>query len=131
MATRPLQKQRSRSRRTPVEKVIRFAGFVLLLSACFPVQAQVETGKIVGSVKDESGALVAGAIVTVTETQTNVERKTTTNAQGEYVVTELRSGEYTVAVEHPGFKKAVQSAFKLDVNQGGARRFFVECRLDP
>jgi hypothetical protein len=81
------------------------------------VHAQVETGKIVGSVKDESGALVAGATVTVTETQTNVERKTSTNAQGEYVATELKPGQYTVAVEHSGFKKEVQSAFRLDVNQ--------------
>jgi hypothetical protein len=81
------------------------------------VHAQVETGKIVGSVKDATGAFVSGVTVTVMEMQTNVVRRAVTNAQGEYVVTELKSGEYTVTVEHAGFKKAVQSAFKLDVNQ--------------
>ncbi len=79
--------------------------------------AQVETGKIVGSVKDPAGAVVANASVTVTEVQTNVEKKTTTNSNGEYVVTELKSGNYVVSVEHPGFKKAKQTEFKLDVNQ--------------
>ncbi len=81
------------------------------------LRAQVETGKIVGSVKDPSGAVVADAVVTVTEIQTNVEKKSTTNSNGEYVVTELKSGNYIVSVEHPGFKKAKQTEFKLDVNQ--------------
>ena len=81
------------------------------------VEAQVESGKIVGTVKDASGAVVSNAAVKVTETQTNVVKTTKTDSNGEYVVTELKSGEYTVAVEHQGFKKALQAAFKLDVNQ--------------
>jgi hypothetical protein len=97
--------------------IAQFIGLLLLLCTSAWLQAQVETGKIVGSVKDASGAVVADAAVTVIETQTNVEKKTRTNVDGEYVVTELKSGEYTVAVEHVGFKKAKQAAFKLDVNQ--------------
>jgi outer membrane receptor protein involved in Fe transport len=81
------------------------------------VQAQVESGKIVGTIKDASGALISGASVTVTETQTNAVRKTTTDSQGEFVVTELKPGTYTVMVEREGFKTALQTAFKLDVNQ--------------
>lgn len=95
----------------------RFFGIVFLLGAFPTVQAQVESGKVVGTVKDASGAVVANAAVKVTETQTNVERKTKSDNNGEYVVTELKSGEYTVTVEHSGFKKAMQAAFKLDVNQ--------------
>jgi len=94
-----------------------FVTLLFLLCASAWIEAQVETGKIVGSVKDASGAVVTDAAITVTEIQTNVERKTTTNAQGEYVVTPLKSGQYTVTVEHAGFKKAMQAAFKLDVNQ--------------
>jgi len=90
---------------------------VVTLGASIYLQAQVETGKIVGSVKDPTGAVVSGAAVTVTEIQTNVEKKSTTNSQGEYVVTELKSGIYTVSIEHAGFKKAKQTQFKLDVNQ--------------
>jgi uncharacterized surface anchored protein len=90
---------------------------IFLWAASFTVEAQVESGKIVGTVKDASGAVVPSAAVTITETQTNVQAKTKTDNNGEYVVTELKSGEYTVAVERPGFKKALQTAFKLDVNQ--------------
>jgi hypothetical protein len=93
------------------------ATILLLLCASFTVEAQVESGKIVGTVRDTSGAVVPNAAVKVTETQTNSERQTKTDSNGEYVVTELKSGQYTVTVEHQGFKKALQAAFKLDVNQ--------------
>jgi outer membrane receptor protein involved in Fe transport len=87
---------------------------LILVSA---VQAQVESGKVVGTVRDASGAVLADATVTVTETQTNAERKTPSNSGGEYVVTELKPGTYTVTAEREGFKTAVQTAFKLDINQ--------------
>src|SRR5208282_1509463 len=79
--------------------------------------AQVESGKVVGSVRDASGAVVADATVTITEKQTNAERRTTSNSGGEYVVTELKPGTYTVKAEREGFKTAVEAAFKLDINQ--------------
>ena len=88
-----------------------------LFASIAALQAQVESGKVVGTVKDASGAIVPSATVTVTETQTNVVRKTTTDSQGEFVATELKPGTYTVAVEREGFKTAMQTAFKLDVNQ--------------
>lgn len=97
--------------------VTQLIGLLLFLSVSTGVQAQVETGKIVGSVKDTSGAVLAGTAVTAIETQTNVEKTIRTNNDGEYVFTELKSGEYTVSVEHAGFKKAKQAPFKLDVNQ--------------
>lgn len=81
------------------------------------LNAQVETGKIVGTVKDASGAVIADAAVTVSETHTNLSKRNTTNSNGEYVVTELKSGNYIVSTEHQGFKKARQTEFKLDVNQ--------------
>src|SRR5215472_5722749 len=92
-------------------------GCFLLICASASLQAQVETGKIVGSAKDASGAVVAEAAVTATEIQTSVVKKTRTNTDGEYVISDLNAGEYTVAVERAGFKKAVQSAFPLHVNQ--------------
>ena len=81
------------------------------------VEAQVESGKIVGAVRDASGAVLADAVVTVTETKTNTARKVTTGANGDYVVTELQPGTYQVTVEHNGFKRAEEAPFKLDVNQ--------------
>ena len=99
------------------QNMARVIGIIFLLCAACTVEAQVESGKIVGTVRDASGAVVANVAVKVTETQTNVERRTKTDSNGEYVVTALRSGVYTVAAEHQGFKKALQAAFKLDVNQ--------------
>ena len=81
------------------------------------VQAQVESGKIVGTARDASGAVLADAVVTVTEIKTNTVRKVTTGANGDYVLTELQPGSYKLTVEHGGFKKAEEAPFKLDVNQ--------------
>jgi hypothetical protein len=79
--------------------------------------AQVESGKVVGSIRDASGAVLAGARVTVTNTDTNLSRSAVATNSGEYVVTELKPGTYTLVAEHEGFKKAVQAAVTLDVNQ--------------
>jgi hypothetical protein len=122
MNPKALLRTESQSFRIPIgfttaRKIAQFLSLLLLLGFPIAAGAQVETGKIVGSIKDKSGAVVAGATVTVREMETNVERKTTSNGLGDYVVTELKSGHYTVAVEQAGFRRAMQSEFKLDVNQ--------------
>jgi hypothetical protein len=81
------------------------------------LQAQVESGKVVGTVRDATGAVVVGARITVTNVDTNVSRSVDANNTGEYVITELPAATYTLLAEHEGFKKVVQAAFKLDVNQ--------------
>ena len=95
-----------------------FIAFTLLIGVSVPpVFAQSESGTIVGTVRDESGGVVSGATVTVTNTGTNVARKVTTNAVGDYVVIPLMVGIYSVKVVQPGFKTSVQSGIRLDVNQ--------------
>jgi hypothetical protein len=80
--------------------------------------AQETTGSIVGHVTDSTGAAVKGATVTVTDTDKNVVVRTvTTGDEGEYSVTPLPAGTYTVTVEAPSFKKAVQTGVKVDVGQ--------------
>lgn len=64
---------------------------------------------LVGTVTDATGAVVQGATVTVTYTETNVERRVQTNEDGNYVVTPLSPGAYTILVEHAGFKRYVQN----------------------
>ncbi|MGO9084793.1 MAG: carboxypeptidase regulatory-like domain-containing protein [Candidatus Sulfotelmatobacter sp.] len=115
--TTPTAMGRSGLRFTSLQNLALLIALPMFLCTSVWMQAQVETGKIVGSVKDASGAVVTDAAITVTETQTNVQKKVLSNGNGDYVVTELKSGVYTVAVEHAGFKKAIQPAFKLDVNQ--------------
>lgn len=89
---------------------------LVFLGAC-PVLAQVESGKVLGEVHDSTGAAISGAKVTVTNVETSVAHEVTTGAGGEYVVSELQPGNYALSVEREGFKRAEQSAFKLDVNQ--------------
>src|SRR5271154_4062911 len=90
---------------------------LLLLIAAGTLFAQVESGSIVGTVRDSSGAMIAGAEVKVANTETNIAYHAVTNTVGEYVFTQLRSGVYSMTIEHGGFKKAVQPPFKLDLNQ--------------
>jgi carboxypeptidase family protein/TonB-dependent receptor-like protein len=96
--------------------------FTLLILAtvvalCATVCAQKDTGSIVGTINDPSGAVVSGAKVTVTDLDRGNTFETTSNASGEYVASPLRIGRYTVKVEHSGFKKAVSSVVTLDVQQ--------------
>ena len=106
------------SQHTSQVKIARFLlAIAFLLCASLAAEAQVESGKIVGTVRDASGAIAAAATVTVTETQTNAQKKIPTNSAGEYVATELKPGTYTVKAECAGFKTAIESAFKLDINQ--------------
>ncbi|HEV7857201.1 MAG TPA: TonB-dependent receptor, partial [Pyrinomonadaceae bacterium] len=82
------------------------------------VFAQETTGNLNGTVKDSSGAAVKGATVTITNEEKKGDVRTvTTNDEGQYSAPNLPVATYTVAVEAPNFKKAVQTGVKLDVNQ--------------
>src|SRR5579862_5867676 len=74
-----------------------FLGVALAtLLICAPAFSQINYGRILGSVTDPSGAVVSGATVTVTNTQTNVSRTLTTDSSGAYVAAALNPGTYTV-----------------------------------
>jgi hypothetical protein len=75
------------------------------------------TGTILGTVTDSSGALVPNARITVTNTATKVAAQTITNSAGDYNVSALNPGTYTVTAEAAGFQKTVVSSFTLTVNQ--------------
>ena len=88
--------------------------FLLLLIAisCF---GQKDTGSIVGTVTDPTGAVVANAGVQVTDVERGQTFRTSTNESGEFVASPLHIGHYTVTVEKSGFKKAVSEAVELNV----------------
>jgi TonB-dependent receptor len=69
-----------------------------------------------GTVKDASGAVLAGATVIVTNIATNVATKATTSSSGTFLVANLRPGQYLVEAEAPGFQKSVQSII-LEIGQ--------------
>ena len=98
----------------------------LLLTVTIPAWAQKDTGSIVGTVKDPSGAIVANSKVTITDLEHGQTSSTTTNAEGEFVVSPLRVGRYTVTVEQNGFKKAISDPISLDVQQRVAINIVLE-----
>ena len=67
----------------------------LLLSAC-AVFAQIQTGRIAGTVYDPNKAVVPNATVTVTNNETKVAQKVLTNGAGDYVVPALNPGLYEI-----------------------------------
>ena len=88
---------------------------VLLLAATG--WAQNTTGSIVGTVTDPSGAVVPGATVSLSNTDTNVVvRVVKTDDSGNYSAPLLPIGHYSLTVEAPGFAKWVQKDIELNVN---------------
>jgi hypothetical protein len=87
---------------------------ILLAGVCW---GQKDSGSIVGTVKDPSGAVVAGAKVTVTDVDRGTSFTAATNASGEYVAGPLKVGRYRVAVEKAGFKTTVVGPVELNVQE--------------
>ncbi|HEX4021520.1 MAG TPA: TonB-dependent receptor [Acidobacteriaceae bacterium] len=77
--------------------------------------AQTNTGSIVGTVRDPSGAVVPDAHVTVTDIATNVSMSFVTNADGEYQALQLIPGVYSVKATNPGYSTVVQSSITVNV----------------
>jgi hypothetical protein len=96
-------------------------GIVLITCALIfgtsPGIAQVDTGTILGTVKDQTGAVIPDARVTITNQGTSEQITTTTRSDGTYIVTPLKIGSYRISVEHAGFSKAENAAFELNIQQ--------------
>ena len=69
-----------------------------------------------GAITDSTGALVAGAKITVTEVDTGLPRETVSNSEGLYVLSSLRPARYALTVEAPGFRRFSQSGLTLQTN---------------
>jgi carboxypeptidase family protein/TonB-dependent receptor-like protein len=78
--------------------------------------AQSDVGTITGFVRDQSGAVVPNAKVTIKSEATNEERAVTTDASGHYTVPNLLPGLYTMTAESTGFKKFNSTHNKLEPN---------------
>ena len=91
--------------------------FVAALFAVSPAFAQVETGRIVGTVFDPNKAVVPRAIVVITDTATNQAQTVTTNNSGEFVLTPVKPGIYNVDVTAKGFSGAAVRGVEVIVGQ--------------
>jgi hypothetical protein len=99
----------------------------LFLALAAPLWAQKDAGAIVGLVRDPSGAVVAGAKVTITDVERGIAIAVSTSDQGEYVASPLRIGRYSVTVEKQGFKKAVAGPVQVNIQD----RVGVDLQLEP
>lgn len=79
------------------------------------LSAQTFRGTILGTVTDPSGAVIAGATVTVKNTGTGLQRTTQTSADGSYSLPELPIGTYSVSVTQAGFQTFVATGVAVDV----------------
>src|SRR6202158_1629282 len=94
---------------------IRVLGIVcLVLAVALPLISQTTTGRILGTVRDQSGAALAAATVTVTDVQRGITRTVTTGDSGEYVVPNLTPGTYTVRAESRGFKTVERPNIQIE-----------------
>jgi hypothetical protein len=101
----------------------------LLLELLFTAAAfsQAVNGTIVGTVTDSSGAAVAGAKVTITETNTQITHGAITNDSGTYGFPDLPPGTYEVTVQMAGFKREAKSGIVLQANSSPR----ADLRLEP
>lgn len=81
------------------------------------VEAQQITGSIIGTVKDEQGAVIPSASVKATNVDTGFSRSVTTNEYGSYRIDYLPVGRYTLQVDAKGFEKFLQQSVVLTVDQ--------------
>ncbi len=78
--------------------------------------AQFENAEVLGTVRDPTGSVVAKASITLTNQDTGIEAKTTTDENGNYTFSNVKVGRYTVTAEAAGFSKAVAKDINVDVN---------------
>jgi hypothetical protein len=101
-----------------LSKSIRVLSIALaIFLASVPVFAQTVTGRILGTVADQTGAAIRGAGVTITDTQRGTTRNLTTDESGAYVAPNLQPGVYRVRAEAKGFKTVERVNITLEVAQ--------------
>lgn len=105
--------------------VLVFSASGILMSAS-PVDAQVTTATLVGQLRDSSGAVIPGATIVATHEGTGVARQTVTDVNGEFVLSALPSGPYTVKIELTGFKTMENRGVQLGAGQTVRQTFALQ-----
>src|SRR5579859_205148 len=102
-------------RRTRVRLLFILSTLALVFATC--ADAQNSNGRIVGTIYDQTGAIVPGVHIVVTNTGTRVSRETTSDSSGFYQVLSLPIGSYTVSATQKGFNPITTTASSLEINQ--------------
>lgn len=107
----------------PYHRLLRWveaaSGLLLCITLCagFSAGAQSTQGAILGTVTDSAGAVVPGALVTLTNTEQASKRTMTTNSVGDYSFLDVKAGHYSVQVAAPNFRTWVAQEVIFAVHQ--------------
>ena len=94
-----------------------YVAMLVTVLACGVVQAQTTFSTIRGTVTDQSGAVIPGVEVTVTEVTTNLSRTVESSGDGNFEAPDLKSGSYRLSAGLDGFKTFVADNITLDSAQ--------------
>jgi outer membrane receptor protein involved in Fe transport len=100
--------------------ILSFSCFLLTLMVMFgadPLLGQDATGRVVGNVYDQTGGVIAGVRIVVTNVATKTTRETVTDSNGYYQVLALPVGDYTISAEQKGFTSMVTRPNHLEINE--------------
>jgi outer membrane receptor protein involved in Fe transport len=95
--------------------------FAVWLALCLTVTAAIPDGSLTGTVKDSSGAAIAGATVVARNTASGAEQTVAANAEGRYEFKDLAPGPYRITVSQPGFS---DQGVNLSIENGNATQDF-------
>jgi hypothetical protein len=91
--------------------------FALLILASYPLAAQRDTATLEGRIVDVTGAVVANASITATNTSTNFSYHAKSDGEGAWIISPVRIGSYQITISSVGFKQTVTGPITLDVQQ--------------
>jgi hypothetical protein len=114
-------------KRQAVSWILRSVFTLAICGVLTPVQAQVDTGSVTGTVTDSSGAVVSGVRVTLTNEGNGASLSFTTGADGNYEFSPVRIGLYKFDASAKGFKTEVQKHIPVDASA----RVLINFRLQP
>src|SRR6185503_8789074 len=100
-------------------------GTLILSLGCTDVWAQA-TAQISGTARDQSGAVLPGVEIHVTQTDTGVTRDAISNETGSYVLPNLAIGPYRLEASLPGFRTYAQTGIVLQVNSSPSINVILE-----
>ena len=99
-----------------MKNIMRLVAIVFVLGAfAWRVSAQVDTGAIIGNVRDSTGAAVPGVTVTAVSEGTGISHPAVTDSAGEYDLSPLPLGYYTLTFARNGFKTSVQRHMEVTI----------------
>src|SRR5262249_50676723 len=103
---------------SPSTNRIRFLQlFLVLVCCCLSANAQGLTGQISGTLNDPNGGVVPGAKVEIINQETSQSRVATSDGDGNFVVTQLLPGNYSIVVTATGFKRFEKRNIPLTANE--------------